>query len=385
VIEALRAADEAGAELRNHVAATGLQLENGGVSELRLTATREPIVETEPAGGPGDRRGGSDAGPDGGSATVATSLVINASGPWADATLAALGIARAPILRLTQGVHLIYPRLAEHAVAFVHPDDERLCFAIPWQGLTMVGTTETDVDGSADDARIRPEDVAYLQRAVAFCFPDAVDLQPLWGSVGVRSLMRDERLASDVSRRHLLIEHKRDGAAGLVTVAGGKLTAWRSIAADVVDGILRRRDRYALRGAFGGASALPPRPDPDEGPSAERLWRLYGARRDEVARWCEQDAWWAEPLMPGHAAVRAEVVHAVEREWAGGIADIVLRRLALGFGADLGRAAAASVAEVGRVALGWDQGRIARELRALEGENRERTLPTTAGAGATAR
>jgi glycerol-3-phosphate dehydrogenase len=276
-------------------------------------------------------------------------------------------------------VHLIYPRLAEHAVAFVHPDDERLCFAIPWQGLTMVGTTETDVPGSADDARIRPEDVAYLERAVTFCFPDAVELQPLWGSVGVRSLMRDERLASDVSRRHLLIEHKRDGAAGLVTVAGGKLTAWRSIAADVVDGILHRRDRYALRGAFGGPTGLPPRPDPGEGPGAERLWRLYGPRRDEVLRWCDQDAWWAEPLMPGHAAVRAEVGHALEREWAGGIADVVLRRLALGFGADLGRAAAASVAEVGRVAFGWDRGRISRELRALDGENRERMLPSTAG------
>ena len=363
VIEALRAADEAGAELRNHVAATGLLLENGGVSAVRLTATREPMADGE-------------------TATVTTSLVINASGPWADATLAALGIARTPILRLTQGVHLIYPRLAEHAVAFVHPDDERLCFAIPWQGLTMVGTTETDVDGSADDARIRPEDVAYLERAVAFCFPGAVDLQPLWGSVGVRSLMRDERLASDVSRRHLLIEHKRDGAAGLVTVAGGKLTAWRSIAADVVDGILHRRDRYARRGAFGGPSALPPRPDPGEGPSAERLWRLYGARRDEVQRRCEQDPWWAEPLVPGHAAVRAEVVHALESEWAGGIADIVLRRLALGFSADLGREAAASVAEVGRVAFGWDGERISRELRALDGENRERMLPTTAGAEA---
>jgi glycerol-3-phosphate dehydrogenase len=369
VIEALRAADEAGAELRNHVAATGLIVENGGVSAVHLTAAQELPGRVEDAG----------------TATVATPLVINASGPWADATLAALGVARPPILRLTQGVHVIYPRLAEHALAFVHPDDGRLCFAIPWQGQTMVGTTETDVDGSADDARIRPEDVVYLERAVAFCFPDAVDLQPLWGSVGVRSLMRDERLASDVSRRHLLIEHKRDGAAGLVTVAGGKLTAWRSIAADVVDGILHRRDRYALRGAFGRPGALAPPPDPGEGPSAERLWRLYGARRDEVLRWSDEDPWWAEPLLPGHPAVRAEVVHALEREWAGGIADIVLRRLALGFGADLGWAAAAAVAEVGEVAFGWDRERISRELRALEDEERERVLPTSAGSEAAAR
>jgi glycerol-3-phosphate dehydrogenase len=355
VIDALRAAAAAGAEVRNHVAATGLRLDGGRVTALGLTGTL-----------------------DGAAATVHTDRIINATGPWADDTLAGLGLERARLLRLVQGIHLVYPRLADHAVAFEHPADRRLCFAVPWQEQTLLGTTEREVEGRADGARVTPEEVRYLAQAAERIFPAARGREPLWASVGVRSLMREDGVAHDVSRRHLLVDHAADGAAGLTTVAGGKLTAWRSIAADVVADLLDRRDRSALADDVIGGPPVPPEPPPAAGPYSHRLWRLYGARAAEVSAIADADAWWSLPLLPVGAAIRAEVAHAVTAEWAATVADIVLRRLALGFGPDLGRAAAEAVAAVGVERLGWDPGRTARELEAFDAENAERRLPRTA-------
>jgi glycerol-3-phosphate dehydrogenase len=354
VLDALRAAQEAGTEVRNHAAATGLRRElTGRVVGVELDGTL-----------------------DGHQAAVTAARVINATGPWADATLAGLGLEARPLLRLVQGIHIIYPRLAQHAVAFEHPDDRRLCFAVPWQGMTMVGTTERDVHGSPDAARVTPDEVAYLVRGVHRVLPSSAELSPLWGSVGVRSLIRESGLANRVSRRHLLVDHVRDGAPGLTTVAGGKLTAWRSIAAEVVDELLERRDRRALADADMGLRSLPPEPSAQAGPYAHRLWRLYGARATEVSAIADADPWWSLPLLPVGDAIRAEVAHALALEWAQTLGDVVLRRLMLGFGTDLGREAAEAVAAVAVERLGWDTERAARELTAFDIENLERRLET---------
>lgn len=352
VLDALRAAQEAGTEVRNHIAATGLRRDGGGrVVGVELSGTV-----------------------DGASATVMAERTINATGPWADATLAGMGLEARPLLRLVQGIHIVYPRLAEHAVAFEHPDDRRLCFAVPWQGMTMIGTTERDVPGGPDDASVTPDEVAYLVRGANRVLPASNAMAPLWGSVGVRSLIRESGLANRVSRRHLLVDHARDGAPGLTTVAGGKLTAWRSIAAEVVDELLDRRDRHALADTDVGSLALPPEPPAAAGPYAHRLWRIYGARAAEVSAIADADAWWSLPLLPVGDALRAEVAHAIGVEWAQTLGDIVLRRLMLGFGPDLGREAAEAVAAVAVERLGWDSGRVARELAGFEVENLERRL-----------
>lgn len=352
VLEVLRSTAENGAELRNHVAATGLAIEDRKVAGLELTGMLS-----------GQR------------AMVASRGVLNVTGPWADATLAALGIRRDPLLRLTQGVHLIYPRLAEHAVAVEHPDDGRLVFAVPWQGQTMVGTTETELADAPNEARVQPSEVAYLARAAAFCLPAAAEMPPLWATVGVRSLMRREGAASAISRRHRLVRHAEDGAAGLFTLLGGKLTAWRSIATAVADEVVGRHSGSPPRGAPTAEPSLPPPPSAEEGATAHRLWRLYGGRVGEVHRWVNQDRWWGEPLLPGHVAIRAEVAHAFHDEWARTLADAVLRRLVLGFGADLGEAAADAVGEVAAMAIGWDEERVRSERAAFDAEIAEHRLP----------
>src|SRR6185369_7950762 len=155
---------------------------------------------------------------------------------------------------------------------------------------------------------------------------------------------------------------------GLYTLAGGKLTAWRAtgrFVADRIEQALPRRQ--APRPKTVSSRPTVPR-------DGDRLWNLYGARAGEVATLAAGDAYWAKPLVPGCPAIRAEVAHAVENEWAVSLSDIVLRRLALGFGPDLGASAAMAVAAICRDRLGWSKSRAAAELTAFNDQNRDRRL-----------
>lgn len=366
VIEVLRRAGAAGAVIRNYVEPLGLERTDGRVKGISL----RDVVS-------------------GASASVATSVVVNASGPWADETLERLGVRREPLLRLTQGIHLVYERLAERAICVEHPDDGRLCFAVPWQGRTMVGTTDTDVPGRPEDARIRVDEVEYLQRFVQLVFQRAP--APMWGTVGVRSLARggggSGSLPSSVSRRHVVVDHASEEAKGLFTLAGGKLTAWRATGAHVADRVASLlpqpsdNERSTAKPASApGAAHSYVKPSVDAGPrTMDRPWSLYGPRTSELDRWTAVDAWWREPIVSGENSQRAEVAHAIDQEWARTLADIVLRRLALGFGPDLGAAAAREVATICESRLGWSSERVADELRAFDRQNEERLLPGAPG------
>jgi glycerol-3-phosphate dehydrogenase len=189
--------------------------------------------------------------------------------------------------------------------------------------------------------------------------------------------MRKEGSAGSVSRKHVVLDHRSDGARGLVTVAGGKLTAWRSISADVADRALGRKDASALDAVGLRGEPLADRRlrGTDEMRSgtlplstAERLATIYGSYADEVLAIATEDPWWSEPLVPGKPAIRAEVAHAVRSEWAATTADIILRRLALGFDVSLAMATGAAVADVLHERMGWTVQRCMDDLEDLRRE-----------------
>jgi len=377
VVEILRAAEHFGATVVTRCRAVRLRLVEGRVDGVTLESDAGLAAVGLPDAG------SAGAGRSPAAAEVSTPLVINASGPWADQVLATTGIRRAPFLRLTQGVHLRYPIRTRHAVAFQHPIDGRLCFSIPWQGGTMVGTTDTDVEGGPELARVSPEEVEYVDQGARFLFPAAATTRPNWAEVGVRSLMRKDGSAGAVSRKHLVLDHAPDGARGLTTVAGGKLTAWRSISADVVDRAVGRRDPTALAavGLRGEPLTARRRRGPEDmrsgvlpATSADRLATLYGSYAGEVAAIAAEDPWWGEPLLPGLPAIRAEVAHAVRSEWATTVADVILRRLVLGFDGTLATEAGAAVAVVLGDRLAWSGERQATDLDDLARELREHAV-----------
>lgn len=161
-------------------------------------------------------------------------VVINATGAWADDLRTQIG-AR-PRLRKLRGSHLIFPsnRLPlTRAVSFLHPQDGRPVFAIPWEGITLLGTTDVDHGPALQaDPVISPEEVEYLMVAAHRAFPaqelTSQDIQATFS--GVRPVIGTGKTdPSKESREHVLWCEN-----GLITVAGGKLTTFRLMARDAL-------------------------------------------------------------------------------------------------------------------------------------------------------
>jgi glycerol-3-phosphate dehydrogenase len=274
---------------------------------------------------------------------VRARFTVNATGPWLDATIAPLRTAARPLLRLTKGTHLVVPRATEQAHVLFAKRDKRLFFVLPWNGYTMVGTTDTDYEGDPAEAEASSEDVEYLRTEASRAFPQAPFDRIHFTWAGVRALVREEGVAEGkVSRKHKLYDHRRrDGIDGVLSVIGGKITAYRAIAEEVTDVVARRL----------GSSA----------PCRTSELPLPGAGRSTALST-------AGALCPHAATTPDEIVRAVRAEWAMTLGDVLLRRTAIGLAACQGLDRLETIADLVGELLGWDPSRRAAEISAYHGE-----------------
>jgi glycerol-3-phosphate dehydrogenase len=315
---------------------------------------------------------------------VRASVVVNATGPWADRLRRMEDSGATLLLQPTKGVHIVVDRSRldnRQAVAFTSPIDGRVMFVLPWGELTYIGTTDTDTVEPPDDLRITADDVVYLLRSANSRFPSArlglEDVRAGW--VGLRPLIvdRDRRSASNRPREHVIIQ----GSGGMLTVVGGKLTTYRSMSAEVVDHAmreLRHRDGRPRQGeARTDEEPLPGGEAADLSQFQERglelgipastvshLLRHYGTEAAGIFNLGGADRRLLRRIMPPHPAIEAEVVHAVRRELAQTVEDVLVRRFHLYYEhPDHGALAAQRVAELMGEELGWDEERIAAEAQ----------------------
>jgi glycerol-3-phosphate dehydrogenase len=358
VLATVRAAIGHGALAMNYAAVTALERTGGRVVGA--------LVE--------DRLSGARA-------VVRAGVVVNATGPWVDRLRALEDPAAPPLLQPTKGVHVAVDRERlgnREAVTFTSPIDGRVMFVLPWGDLSYIGTTDTETTDPPDEVRATEEDVVYLLRSANSRFPTArlnlEDVRATWA--GLRPLLADQgRGASERSREHAIVV----GTAGMVTVAGGKLTTYRAMAAEVVDRAvreLRHRDGRPRDGvAPTDIEPLPGGEAADLGgfrerglelglvpASVEHLLRHYGTEVAAIYNLGLGDRRLFRRLAPPHPAVEAEVVHVARRELAQTVEDVLVRRIHLYYEcADHGAAAARRVAALMGQVLGWDAARVNAE------------------------
>lgn len=169
-------------------------------------------------------------------------FVINATGPWAKSFLDRIAGLEVPFrLRLVQGSHIIVPRLYEGEHAFIlQNDDRRVIFAYPYQDdYTLIGTTDVEWSGTADDCAASPDEVRYLCRAVNHYFQRTVTEQDvIYRYAGIRPLFDDgSNNPSQVTRDYALRITGTPGEAALLSVFGGKITTCRALAEQAVDAL----------------------------------------------------------------------------------------------------------------------------------------------------
>ncbi len=292
-------------------------------------------------------------------ADLSARLVVNATGAWADRLRRPLG--GQPRIRPLRGSHLIFPgqRLpVAQAIGFLHPLDRRPVFIFPWEGITLVGTTDVDHSGSLDEEpAISPEEVAYLMAAVEAQFP-TLDLtldDVLATFAGVRPVIGTGKAdPSKEARDHVVWQE-----SGLLTVTGGKLTTFRRIALDAL-----KRARRVLP-PLGRLSAKTPVLDPvdlalpDSGGLSEawrrRLLGRYGAAAPALVA-AARPGELAE--IPGARVLWAELRWAARAEAVVHLDDLLLRRVRLGLLLPHGgEAILPQVRAICQAELGWDDDR----------------------------
>jgi glycerol-3-phosphate dehydrogenase len=284
-----------------------------------------------------------------------------------------------------RGSHIVLPKFAGAPDAAVYSEavDGRPFFVIPWNEQLLVGTTE--VGDSGDPSQVQPsaEEIAYLLHSVQSLYPrervSASDVRCAFA--GVRPLPYSPGAElSGLSRRHYLYDHSRDGAEGMISVIGGKLTTAASLAREcaakvgatislsdssvqvlTVDGshIDELMEKKIAEVAQAGGI-------PRE--SARGLLESYGAQSLAVATAARKRPELKETLCPHTSHIVAEAVHAINNEYAMTLGDVLLRRVPIALGAcwsaECSRAASRKVS----AAMGWDEGQATEAWEEFETE-----------------
>lgn len=289
-------------------------------------------------------------------AEAAARVVINATGAWTDRLRGHLG--RSPVIRPLRGSHLVFPRTRlplARALSFQHPRDKRPLYVIPWEGVTLAGTTDLDsTDGLDGEPSITAGETEYLLAAVQFAFPSLglgeEDIMSTF--TGVRPVVGGGRKDPSKESRDMLVREE----CGLITVTGGKLTTFRLL---------------ALKALSMAVGKLPVKmPDLEkkrvyrESPACPGLedrhleYRLAGRYGRMARRLLEEASSEEMQEIQGSVYLRAELKHAARHEMAVHLDDLLIRRLRLGLVLPGGGAGSLeSFRDIVCPAMGWDEER----------------------------
>ena len=180
---------------------------------------------------------------DGKTIEIKARVVVNASGPWAD--IVRSQISQPARLRRLRGSHLIFPRERlpmKDALTLLHPKDNRAMFVIPWEGTTILGTTDIDDDAALDTRYSEPfasgDEISYMMEAASFLFPTLglKESDMISSFSGVRPIIKGGAdTPGKESRGHALWQED-----GLITITGGKYTTFRIMARQTVMVVLAK-------------------------------------------------------------------------------------------------------------------------------------------------
>ena len=308
------AAKNAGAVVANHSRVTRILRDSGRVVGAEVKSTL-----------------GGDSG------EVTAQVVVNATGVWQNAADA---MEHGTRLRGSKGVHIAVARERvgnRDAITMISSVDGRVMFCLPAGTHTIIGTTDTWTDESPEDVHATAADVEYLLRSANSYFPESRltqdDVVSAWA--GIRPLVATRsNNPTAASREHSIVVDQ----SGVISVTGGKLTTYRSMAEEVVDNVQNLLYRR-VAGAPTDTAMLP-------GTSREK----------DLTLMAQENSGLAQPLVSGLPYTGAHLVYGVRYELAKTLSDLLIRRIHLAFETrDHGKSVAQRAADIVAPLLGWDE------------------------------
>ena len=303
--------------------------------------------------------------------SVQAKQIVYATGQWS-----ATGQESKQWCRVTKGVHLILPAYhSDEALLLTAQADGRVFFIIPWYGLTLLGTTDTDYTGDMQNIVAEETEVAYLLDAANFYLKTAWCKTDVIGSYAGLRVMKcsDKSSPSAVSRDWEL----KTSASGVHYSIGGKITSAREDAASIVDEVCKALDiestcasnwrllpwapqqEFTAWHATASAHAEQLHIDPE---SIKWLLRRHGKRVDEIFREIEREPLLAERIVPTVPIIQADLLFCARNEMALHLDDLLRRRMPLMILAVLNESVLRSLALLVAIPMAWDETDIEREV-----------------------
>ena len=322
-VSSLKDAEERGARAYVHCAVTKIERQSGGA------ARGVHFVDTETG------RGG----------FLSARLIVNATGAWAPITATLGRLTRsAARLRPGKGIHVFLDRRLSNFAVVTNAVDGRQVFLLPWQNMSVLGTTDDDYYGDLDDVVATTAEVRYLREAISRVMPAVKGARAIgtWG--GVRPTLFEWGPHEDaLSRDHKIVDHKVHGAPGLYSMLGGKLASYRLFSEEMTDIVARSLGKAV--GCQSHVVALPGGEDhvsntaandlardyEIDALSARRLVYRHGSRAVQILETTKDEPLERRIVCACEPVMAAEVRHAVKHEWARSVED-VSRRTRLGAG-----------------------------------------------------
>jgi glycerol-3-phosphate dehydrogenase len=295
-------------------------------------------------------------------------IILNTTGPWTNQILHQFEAGCSYNIRKTKGIHLVTDKLSNNALVLFAKSDGRLFFVIPWLGYSLIGTTDTDYRGDLDKVSARKSDVDYLISELGHYFPLSRQDNIHYTYASLRPLVpKNNKSASDTSRAHRLIDHEQqDGVKGFLSILGGKNTAYRGIAEEAVNLIVKKLSKKTActtaQTTLPGGSEVNRREIERERAeyslpveTVSHLAEIYGSQFKNVLSYIRADKRFGNPISPGGRDILAQITHAVHEEEAVSVNDFMFRRTLIGLRPDQGRDALDTVIREMGFLLNWNE------------------------------
>jgi glycerol-3-phosphate dehydrogenase len=288
----------------------------------------------------------------------------------------------APAYPLLKAMNVVTTRPAGPMGIGAPTAGSRLLLIMPWHGRMLIGTSHSDEAAQPDDSAVSAAELAAFLAEINSAFPalalSAADVSLVHR--GVVPAEADRRGVLGLMGHHRVHDHARDGVEGAISVVGVKYTTGRGVGEQVVNLVGRKLDGR-VRPCLTGTTLLPGAARDDKSAEQQRarertrnLWpaeiadavvSTHGTAWAELADLARADSALRDPL-PGTLVPAAAVTHAVRREMAVSLSDVVLRRTGLGSAGYPGDALVNACAALMAATCGWDDARTAAEIRDLQ-------------------
>jgi glycerol-3-phosphate dehydrogenase len=390
VLVALDAA-ERGALVRNHAEVTGLILEEAAPDAV---ASAAPDAVASRPGAAAGIPSAPDAGPvlrpvtrrvvgarirdrlSGRTSEIRAKITVNACGPWVPQVTAMAGLSYR--LRPTKGIHLILDRRITSAGVVFPAIDGRSMLVVPHENTTLIGCTDDDYFGDPDAVRPDPQEIEYVLTSCENVLPGIRRARIIRVMAGLRPTLYQYGVNEDkVTRDFEIWDHEdRDGLAGFITIAGGKMTIARIMAEKTTDAVVARLGLGGAETACRTAALPLPGGERQLGPkdiealaqrfgvptaAVDRLVYRHGTRAKTVLEEGRRDPGGRNLVCACEPVLEAEVRYAIRHEWARTIGDL-RRRVRLGMGPCQGLGCSEGAAAVLGLELDLDPDLVSADL-----------------------